>query len=361
MLADTPTRSSPTVQRRRSLASGLLAALLIALCAAPESAFAQTAPVDAGQRAAAEALFNEALTLLEQGKAAEACPKLEESQRLDAGTGTLLYLADCYRTLGKTASAWGTFLDAAYSARAAQDEREAIAVEQAGALEAQLSYLTLEVTAQPAALELYNDDRPVRAALWGTKIPVDPGEHRLEARAEGYEPWQATVRIAPGPAEQSLRVPLLVQRRAVPVPVPAPKPLPPVVPDAAPPDRSRETAGWVLIGVGGAGFVTAGILALLAHSDDRAADEECRADAPDLCNERGVELAESARTKATFAGISAGVGVAGVAGGVALLLTAPKSAGSTGPALAPPASRRGLRVAARIAPDGTRLLVEGLW
>ncbi|MET0413568.1 MAG: hypothetical protein ABW217_19830 [Polyangiaceae bacterium] len=353
----------PLSHRLRSLRGALLLCFTCTAWALPNAAHAQpTAPIEAGQRAAAETLFNEALALLEQGKAGEACPKLEESQRLDAGIGTLLYLADCYRTLGRTASAWGTFLDASYSAHAASDEREAIAVEQARELESQLSYLTLEVAPQLAAgLELSNDGQPVRSALWGTKIPVDPGEHRLEARAAGYEPWRATVTIAPGPAEQSVRVPVLIEQRAQPAPAPVSQAPAVRVPDAPAPDRTRPIAGWALIGVGGASIVTSGVLALLAGSDDRAADSECRVDAPGLCNERGVDLADSARTKATIAGIAAGVGVAAVAGGVAVLLWPEERAPAPAPAATPPRARRALSTDAVLAADGARLVLEGRW
>ena len=364
MLEHALRRPAPSFSRRlRSLRGALVFCFTCTAWGLPHAACAQpTAPIEAGQRAAAETLFNEALALLEQGKAGEACPKLEESQRLDAGIGTLLYLADCYRTLGRTASAWGTFLDASYAARAASDEREAIALEQARALESQLSYLTLEVAPQLAAeLELSNDDQPVRPALWGTKIPIDPGEHRLEARAEGYEPWRATVTIAPGPAEQSVRVPALIQRRAEPEPAPVTQPTVVSVVDEPPPDRTRTIAGWALIGVGGASIVTSGVLALLAGSDDSAADAECRADAPDLCNERGVELADSARTKATIAGVAAGVGVAAIAGGVALLLWPDEPAAASAPATTPPRARRALGADAVLSAAGARLVLEGRW
>jgi serine/threonine-protein kinase len=366
MLDLTRRRSAASTSfRLRWLRAVLLLGLGLVIWLESGLAVAQQPPavVDAGQRAAAETLFNEALALLEQGNAAEACPKLEESQRLDAGIGTLLYLADCYRTLGRTASAWGTFLDASYAARAAGDEREAIAVEQARVLESQLSYLTLEVAPQLAAeLELSNDGQPVRPALWGTKIPVDPGEHRLEARASGYEPWQATVTIAPGPAEQHVRVPALVKELVLPAPAPVSEPVVAKVVDVPPPpDHSRRIAGWALVGAGGASLVTSGVLALLASSDDRAADDECRADSPGLCNERGVELADSARTKATIAGIAAGVGVAAIGGGVALLLWPEQGAAASAPAATRPPARRALGADARISADGARFVLEGRW
>ena len=46
--------------------------------------------------AAARALFEQARKLLADGKPEQACPKLEESQRLDPGIGTLFNMADCH-------------------------------------------------------------------------------------------------------------------------------------------------------------------------------------------------------------------------------------------------------------------------
>ena len=79
------------------------AGVTIALSVASAPASAQSVPPD--QRAAAETLFNEGRRLMALGRYAEACPVFEESQRLDAGIGTLLNLADCYKKSGRTASA----------------------------------------------------------------------------------------------------------------------------------------------------------------------------------------------------------------------------------------------------------------
>jgi hypothetical protein len=62
---------------------------------------------------------------------------------------------------------------------------------------------------------------------------------------------------------------------------------------------------------------------LLAVADNGRADDACRIDDPTLCNERGVDLGDSARTKATVATALGGVGAALAITGTVLLFTAP--------------------------------------
>src|SRR5687767_12500948 len=79
---------------------------------------------------AAEVLFSEARALMKDGRWEEACPKLEASHSLDPALGTLLNLAECYAKVGRTASAWLRYREAAAVAvQQGQKEREGIARE----------------------------------------------------------------------------------------------------------------------------------------------------------------------------------------------------------------------------------------
>ena len=104
---------------------------------------------DASGKAAAEALFESGVQLMKAGRFSEACPKLETSQRVDPAVGTLLYLAECYEKLGRTASAWATFREAESLARGSnQADRARTAQARAQKLEPELSYLTVNVAAE---------------------------------------------------------------------------------------------------------------------------------------------------------------------------------------------------------------------
>lgn len=309
---------------RRALA---LLALTFSLGASTsQPAFGQTAT----DSATAETLFNEALLLLESRQPAEACLKLEASQSLDPGVGTLLYLADCYRQLGRTASAWATFRDAAYLAKDQADEREAIAIEHASELEPQLSYLTVTVTSESqSGLQLEHDGKSLSEALWGSAFPVDPGAHTISASAPGKQAWSQTVDVPTGPIRQQVVVPELAALEPEPIAVtPAPADTPAEAGD------TRRIVGWGLLGLGGGAVITSGVLALLARGDDSSAAAECRPDRAQLCSAAGVELGQSAATKATLAGISGGLGLAALGAGLTLLLLAPADRDEPAPELA---------------------------
>src|SRR5437879_1284473 len=126
----------------------------------------------ASDKAAAETLFDQGKKLLAEGKTAEACPKFAESNRLDSGIGTMLYLADCYEKSGQTASAWAQFREAAAMAARQSDPREKIARERAARLEPKLSKLSVSVgSGDVSGLEIKRDGEALGKALWGIEVP----------------------------------------------------------------------------------------------------------------------------------------------------------------------------------------------
>jgi serine/threonine-protein kinase len=309
---------------------GLALAVVLSLTwdtVAPSVAHAQPTPAD---RAAAETLFNDAVKLLEAGNAAGACPKLEESQRLDPGVGTLLYLADCYKEVGRTASAWATFREASYAAHSAgQYDRETTAAAEAEALLPKLTYVVFNVAAADTpGLEVKRDGQAVGKALWETQVPMDPGEHQLEVSAPKKKTWTGSFAVAD------------VAQQVTTVPVPAledapPEPVVTVGPQGQQGVRDRQqsgqlqrTMGWVTAGAGVVGLGLSGVFALMAVSDHNSADEQCLPTDRLACNAKGVELGESAVNKANVAGVMLGVGGVLAATGVILIVTAPSDSDS---------------------------------
>jgi hypothetical protein len=179
-----------------------------------------SAEEDAGTLAS-RALFDEARRLMQSGQFKEACPKLEESQRLRSGIGTQFNLAECYEKVGRYASAWSLYLRVAADTKAlGQPEREQIASARAAALELRVARLSLQVSAPVAGLELTLDGSVLGSATWGVATPIDPGDHAIVAQAPGYEPWRGVAQIPERAAQIHLTVPELV--RSPPPLVPAP-------------------------------------------------------------------------------------------------------------------------------------------
>ncbi|HEY2733078.1 MAG TPA: tetratricopeptide repeat protein, partial [Polyangiales bacterium] len=103
--------ASQAVGRSDSWSIALLSACLLFA----SSVRAQTSATD---KALAENLFDRGIALMRQGQFAEACTQLEQSNNIEHGIGTMLYLAECYEKLGRTASAWAMFREASSAARA---------------------------------------------------------------------------------------------------------------------------------------------------------------------------------------------------------------------------------------------------
>jgi hypothetical protein len=284
-------------------------------------------------KAAAEALFDQGLRLMKQNSFSDACPKLEESERIDPAVGTLLYLGECYERVGKTASAWATFREAASLANNSnQADRARVAGGRAQDLEGKLSRLSIELAPDVARITgvvVKRNGQRLEPSLYGTPLPVDPGEYRIEVSAPGYETWTTPIKVEAGGASASVRVPGLVKGAEAPeTPTPAPptsagtgkEPSPPLLPPAKHGLTTGQTLGLVVGGVGVVGLGLGTYFGVRAIGKNSDAEAFCSGD--NRCTQSGIDLTDKAKKDATAANIAFAAGGALIAiGGVIFFST----------------------------------------
>jgi hypothetical protein len=299
-----------------------------------------------GDEAGARVLFAEGRKLADAGNYAEACPKFEESLRLDDGAGTSFNLADCLEHLGHTASAWTRFLDVAATTKAAgQLEREQVSRARAANLEPTLSRLVIEVSAPAPGLVVERDGVSVGAASFGVSIPVDPGEHLVLVRAPGKQPWSQATTVPSGPVSIVVSVPELVALPPEPAPPPARGGASVQVTDtpAVPAERPVLPA-LALAALGAAGIATGAVFAVQMSSANNEAKGLCPNStcANDAEKTRHDSLVESAHSDRTVAIAAAGLGAAAL-GAAAVLWWRPFASSSAKSVTAPVAITSRLR------------------
>jgi len=292
-----------------------LALLSCVLCTASPSPV--TAQEDAGALAS-RALFDEARRLMQGGQFQEACPKLEESQRLRSGIGTQFNLAECYEKVGRYASSWSLYLRVAADTKAlGQPDREQVARARAAALEPRVARLLLQVSAPVAGLELTLDGSALGSATWGVATPVDPGEHIVLAQAPGHEPWRGVAQIPERADQVTLAVPELAP--STPALVPSRSDAPSDEPKGSP----APTLPYVIGGVGIGAVALSGLFGLSVLKKNGDAKKVC-VDNPNSCPQdeiqRHEELLESARAARTAGLVTFGIGLVGIGVSAVLLL-----------------------------------------
>jgi hypothetical protein len=290
----------------------------------------------AADTAAADSLFDEGKKLIERGDTATACDKFAASLSRATQLGTQIALATCYEKLGKTASAWAAFRAAANAASKAHDRRQQYAEEHAAALATRLSKIVIEIRDPDRVdgLEIRRDGSPVPPAELDTAIPVDPGEHIVEARAPGYVAWSTRLTVPSSPDTVVASVPALSKLAA--------------------PGRPKRHGRIVAYSIGAGGIALIGaslVFGAEARSQWNAAQADCF---ERLCDSAGLDRAHSA---ATFGNVSTATFVAGVGAlAVATYLVLRASSASDDTHAAKPTA---IRVAPGLGPTQVGLTIRG--
>ncbi len=226
----------------------------MALCAVLASASAVAQSVDRE----AEAAYERGLGAMRSDRYGDAALAFEDSYRRAAEPRVLYNLALAYRGAGRRIAAIEAFT------RYLRDEGAGVVLERRAAVERAIGELrvglgTLECRVFPESATVTLDGRPVAR---GTAVPIDPGEHVVTARAEGYRIHRGALRVVE--AQRVVFDATLVREVLLAVP-----------------RVERAPAGaalysrwwfWTLIGVAVAGGVTAAVVAATSGARDPTLD-----------------------------------------------------------------------------------------
>lgn len=280
-----------------------IAAAVLAAGFAMLSTATADAQGDATEQATADALFYDGQRLLLDGYIAAAAAKFEDSLKALDQLGTRINLAYCYEALGRTATAWTWFSEAAAIADQRDDPKAAFAHQHAAALLPRL--IKLAIAVPPASrlpgLVVTRNGAAVSLAAPGVALPVDPGRYAIEALAPGHQPWSRTVDLANEGSQTSVEVPVLAR-------------LPPD-------DDERRHRIAYMVGAGGlVGLGAGAMLGILAHQKWSDADPHCMGA---ICDATGIQINRDARSLGTTGTVVGGIGVAAIAAAVVIYATAP--------------------------------------
>jgi hypothetical protein len=243
---------------------------LVLLLPSPAEAQPSNPPSDA-ELATARNLFAEARKLQQEGRWADALPKLEAIGQVRMTPQIRFHIALCHLHTGKLVAARNGFETALREARAENADQ---VVHEASvhiqALKARIPTVRIGLPEQPANLVVRIDDAPIHAGLLAAPVPLDPGSHVVRVLAPGFVPFEAKLDL-----EEQTSLELSVMLEPLPPSSSAPATPPPAsdtLRDASAPD---PTLGWVLVGVGGAMLAGSAVTAFVRASAISDIDDTC--------------------------------------------------------------------------------------
>ncbi len=177
----------------------------------------------------ATVLYDNAEQARKANKWPEACDLYAASYKEDPQLGVLLHLADCEEHVGRVASAWAHFTDAADLAHDKHDNRELTARKRATTIAPKLPKLHLVATGHIDAIHIERDGGVDITAMIDRDLPIDPGNHVVTVTSPDHVAWDTRVTIPATPATTRLELPATLElvHRVEPPPPPPPHVTPP--------------------------------------------------------------------------------------------------------------------------------------
>lgn len=273
-----------------------------ALGADDEAVVVDPPPLSEEERRTAEArsLFRRGVDLIRQERWGEALEYFEESRAIVERPSTIMNIAACLQRLGRVVETARALED--YLRIAPEDDPRRPAAEQMKAeATGRIAHLVLSLS--PASVTVLVDEEPASGEGTERELLLDPGRHVVRVSAEGYEPDRITVTVIAG-ASESAEIHL--------------EPIPEVEPETLIVEAPRKplTPYLVLAGSGLAALVGATLALVSIRDYERVENPPAGSSWADIEGDfdRGV------RRRRTGV-ILSGVGLAGVAVGLGLVLS----------------------------------------
>jgi hypothetical protein len=295
---------------------------LAALCAAALLGAIPSPACASGPEEDAKTFFAQGREFRSAGKCAEAVIAFRRALDIyPEGLGSLRNIAECEEALSQFASArrdwWDLRRAALQSNEAKYQGWEQDAEARYRALANKVAKLTIKVTGgSPDRVRVVMDGKPVDPRLVGVELERDLGPHTIEVSYGGVAPISRKVDLRSGAAE------------VVVIEIPAEHATqqggkkgdaaPP--PRTAPPPSGLRTAGFVALGVGGAGAVATAIAIGVRAGALSAIEDSCPGYEAEPCPSTLQGNYDTGRTASTLVNVFGGVAIAGLGAGVALLV-----------------------------------------
>jgi hypothetical protein len=307
------------------------------------------APTDQ-ERAAARSLATEGINAFEAGRNGEALDKLERAFQLASIPTIGLWSARALEKAGKLVEANERLMavgryDVTRSDPEVFNQAKADAEQMQTALAPRIPQLKVELAHvnEGTDITVELDHVALKSALVGVPFHVNPGKHSLTARAGAQHVDRDLVIAERDSAKVTLDVSSL---RSVAPAAPAAAPAapsesaaasaaasPPAAPasDAAPrapasSSTGRHIAGWVVLGLGAGGLITAGVLGAKAIEQHSLYEDRCP---QGMCSSAYQQYYDTYQTNQLMAIVSGSVGVVAFGAGLYLVLSGDSNSSSS--------------------------------
>ena len=169
-------------------------AVLAALVSAPRPALAEPS---ASEKKLAREMLTEAIADEKSGKCADALEVLRQIIQIQESGEALLHIGECMTRTGKLVDALKTWEHAEDVARVEKDRATQQALlPKLAALRERIPAVALQVPAEAKAVKIKVDGQAVVLARASVPMSLDPGEHTIEAQAEGRAPFSTKITLA---------------------------------------------------------------------------------------------------------------------------------------------------------------------